>query len=150
MAGKSAVFQYGFLQLVFNGSATNFSLGSTAGTTSLWIGLHTADPGEACSTANEGGYAAYTRVQSARSTAGTTPYGWAVSSGTVGTVSPVGNLDFPAVATTSTGTFSYFTVWPSSNATSTQAVYVGTVSPAINFGNGVTPRITTGSSITED
>jgi len=150
MAGKTAAFQYGLLRNIFSGLTTHTSNLSTAGSTALWVGLHTADPGEAASTAAEGGYAAYTRVQTDRSTAGTTPYGWAVTSGTVATVAPVGNLDFPQVASTTTGTFSYFTIWPTSGATSTQAYYVGSLSPVINWGQNTTPRITTSSSITED
>jgi hypothetical protein len=150
MAGKSAVMQYGLLRAVFSGKFTDTSFATSGGSTALWIGLHTADPGEAASTASEGGYTAYTRAQTDRSTAGTTPYGWAVTSGTVATVAPVGNVDFPQVATTTTGTFSYFSVFPSSAATSTQAYYIGALSPAINWGQNTTPRITTASSITED
>jgi hypothetical protein len=150
MAGKTAVMQYGLLRSIFSGKFTDTSFASSAGSTSLWIGLHTGDPGEAASTASEGGYTAYTRAQTDRSTAGTTPYGWAVTSGTVATVAPVGNVDFPQVATTTTGTFSYFSVFPSSAATSTQAYYIGALSPAINWGQNTTPRITTASSITED
>lgn len=150
MAGKSAVFQYGLLRNVFSGLTTHTSNLSTAGSTALWIGLHTADPGESCSTAAEGGYAAYTRAQTDRSTVGTSPYGWAVTSGTLATVAPIGNVDFPQVATTTTGTFSFFTVWPASDATSTRAYYVGSLSPVINWSQNTTPRITTSSSITED
>ncbi len=150
MAGKSAVFQYGLLRNVFSGLTTHTSNLSTAGSTALWISLHTADPGEAVSTAAEGGYAAYTRAQTDRSTVGTSPYGWAVTSGTLATVAPVGNVDFPQVATTTTGTFSFFAIWPSSGATSTQAYYVGSLSPVINWSQNTTPRITTSSSITED
>ena len=150
MAGKTAVMQYGLLRAIFSGKFTDTSFASSAGSTSLWIGLHTADPGESASTASEGGYTAYTRAQTDRSTAGTTPYGWAVTSGTVATVAPVGNVDFPQVATTTTGTFSYFSVFPSSAATSTQAYYIGSLSPTINWGQNTTPRITTASSITED
>jgi hypothetical protein len=142
--------QYGLLRSIFSGKFTDTSFASSAGSTSLWIGLHTADPGESASTASEGGYTAYTRAQTDRSTAGTTPYGWAVTSGTVATVAPVGNVDFPQVATTTTGTFSYFSVFPSSAATSTQAYYIGSLSPTINWGQNTTPRITTASSITED
>jgi hypothetical protein len=138
------------LRAIFSGKFTDTSFASSAGSTSLWIGLHTADPGESASTASEGGYTAYTRAQTDRSTAGTTPYGWAVTSGTVATVAPVGNVDFPQVATTTTGTFSYFSVFPSSAATATQAYYIGALSPAINWGQNTTPRITTASSITED
>ena len=146
---KTAVFQYGILRNLFSGLSTHTSAFSTAGSTALWVGLHTADPGEAASTAAEGGYAAYTRAQTDRSTVGTTPYGWAVTSGTIATVAPVGNIDFPQVATTSTGTFTYGSIWPSSGATSTQAYYTGALSPSINWGQNTTPRITTSSSITE-
>jgi len=150
MSAKTAVMQYGLLLGVLNGSFAQTSWATSAGSTSVWIGLHTADPGEACSTANEGGYTAYTRAQTDRSTAGTTPYGWSVSSGSSeATAAPVGNVDFPQVATTTTGTFSYFSLWPTSGATSTQAYYYGALSPAINFGQNTTPRITTSSSLTE-
>ena len=149
MSAKTAVMQYGNLRLLFSGLAGNTSWAATAGTTAIWLSLHTADPGEAASTASEGGYAAYARAQTDRSTVGTSPFGWAVSSGTVATVAPVGTVNFPQVATTSTGTFTHCAVWPTSNATSTQAYYYGTISPNINFGQNVTPQITTASSITE-
>ena len=149
MAGKIDKFEYDFMKLTFNGVAIT-NICATAGTTSLWLGLMTADPSETGSTAAEGGYTAYARVQTDRSTQGTTPYGWAVSSGTVASASPVGNVDFPTCATTSTGTFTHFMVFPSSNATASSGYYFGTVTPNINFGSGVTPRLTTESSITED
>lgn len=149
MSAKTAVMQYGLLKAILEGSFANTSWATSGGSTSIWIGLHTADPGEAASTAAEGGYAAYTRAQTDRSTAGTTPYGWSVSSGTVATAAPVGNVDFPQAATTTTGTFSYFSLWPSSAATSTQAYYYGALSPTINFAQNTTPRITTSSSLTE-
>ena len=150
MAGKSAVTQYGVLRLIFNALTTHTSFAATAGTTALWIGIHTADPTDACSTADEGGYAQYTRVQTDRSTVGTSPYGWGVTSGTVATVAPLGVVPFPQNTSTSTGTFTHFTVWPSSDATSTRATYQGTLSPNINFQQNTTPQITTSSSITED
>lgn len=37
-----------------------------------------------------------------------------------------------------------------SGAQASSAIYTGTISPTINFGSGVTPQLTTGSSITED
>lgn len=150
MASKTAVSQYGLLRLIFCGLTTHTSWAATAGSTAIWVSLHTADPGEAASTAAEGGYTAYARAQTDRSTVGTSPFGWAVSSGTLATVAPVGAVTFPQVATTSTGTFTHAAIWPSSNATSTQAIYVATISPNISFGQNVTPQITTASSITED
>lgn len=145
---KLDTFEYDFLRQTFNGFAIS-GISASAGTTQLWAGLHTADPGDTGSTANEGGYAEYARTQINRSTTG-----WAVSSGSAGavaTVSPVANIDFPAQggATTSTGTFTHFTIYTSSSISSSGGLYNGTVTPNINFGAGITPRLTTGSSITE-
>tara|TARA_R110000868_G_scaffold411755_1_gene708891 strand:- start:2739 stop:3188 length:450 start_codon:yes stop_codon:yes gene_type:complete len=149
MAGKIDKFEYDFGRLVFNGVAIT-NVAATAGTTSWWIGLMTADPTETGSTAAEGGYTAYTRVQMDRSTQGTSPFGWAVSSGTVMSASPTGNINFPQVATTSTGTFTHFMLFPSSAAQASSGLYFGTVTPNINFSQNVTPQLTTSSSITED
>ena len=54
------------------------------------------------------------------------------------------------VATTSTGTFTHFATYPTSNGVAADMLYGGTVTPNINFGQNVIPRLTTGSSITED
>jgi len=146
---KSDAFEYNFLRQTFNGTAVS-NVTATGGTTSLWMALCTADPGDAGSTANEGGYAAYARVLTDRSTAAN---GWAVTSGTSAasaSASPVGNVDFPQVATTSTGTFTHFVVYPSSASVAAAGLYNGTVTPNINFSQNVIPRLTTGSSITED
>lgn len=143
---KSDPFEYELLRNVFNGTAIT-NLAATAGTTQLWMGLHTADPGEAGSTAAEGGYAQYARTATQRSTSG-----WAVTSGTsaaTASASPVANIDFPQNTSTSTGTFTHMSIYPSSAASSTAAIYYGTLSPSINFSQNVTPRLTTGSSITE-
>lgn len=147
MSGKSDTYEYDFLRMTFAGKPiTNIS--ATAGTTVVWVGLHTVDPGDAGSTANEGGYAAYTRVAVDRSTAG-----WTVTSGTAGavaTVSPTTAIPFPQVATTSTGTFVSASVYSSSNISSSGMLYFGAITPNINFSQSVTPSITTGSSITEE
>jgi len=149
MAGKSDTFEYNLLRAVFNGVAVS-SLFSTAGTTTLWLGLHTADPTDAASTAAEGGYTQYTRLGCERSTGSS---GFSITSGTsaaVASASPVSNRDFPQNTSTSTGTFTHASVWMSSDGGPAAALYVGTLSPNINFSQNVTPRITTGSSITED
>jgi len=149
MAGKIDKFEYDWARLVFNAVAIT-NVAATAGTTSWWIGLMTADPTETGSTANEGitGYTEYTRIKTDRSSAAST--GWSVTSGTVATVAPVTNIDFPQSLSTSTGTFTHFMIFPSSNAQASSGTYFGTLSPNINVSQNVTPRITTGSSITED
>jgi hypothetical protein len=146
---KSDKFEYDFLRLTFNAVAiTNHS--ATAGTTALWLGLLTGDPTDAGSTATEGGYAAYARRQTDRSTGST---GWTITSGTsnaVASANLVSAVDFAQVATTSTGTFTHFAVYPASGSTAPDSFYVGTLTPVLNFAQNVIPRITTQSSITED
>jgi hypothetical protein len=147
---KTDAFEFNFLKSIFAGTPiTNIS--ASAGTTSWWIGLHTADPGDAGSTANEGGYTEYVRLKTDRSTAAST--GWSVTSGTsaaVASASPVTALNFPQSLSTSTGTFTHFSVNQSSNGVGSSAIYTGTITPNINFSQNVTPSLTTGSSITED
>ena len=150
MAGKSDKFEYDFLRLTFNAIAIT-NIAATAGTTQLWVGLMTADPTDAGSTAAEGGYAAYTRVKTDRSSVAST--GWGVSSGTGAanaSVAPVTNLDFSQNTATTTGTFTHFGVFPSSDAQASSGLYYGTISPNINWSQNTTPRVTTSSSITED
>ena len=87
-----------------------------------------------------------------RSTQGSTPYGWAVTSNATtdpAGASPVGNLDFPENTSTSTGTFTHAVVYIASDSSADDQLYYGTISPNINFSQNVTPRLTTGSSITE-
>ena len=147
MAGKSDTYEYQFLLQTFCGKAID-NISATGGTTQLWAGLHTVDPGDAGSTANEGQYSAYTRIAVDRSTAG-----WTVTSGTgaaVATVSPTSAITFPQVTTIGAQTFVSGSVWTSSNVGSSGMTYFGALNPNIIIGLNVTPIITTGSSITED
>lgn len=150
MAGKSDKFEFDFLSLTFNGKPIT-NIGATVGTTTLWVGLHTADPGDAGSTAAEGGYTQYARTGTDRSTAAAG--GWTVTSGTsaaVASASPNATIAFPQNTTTSTGTFTFASVYSSSSSLGAEALYFGPLTPNINFGQNVTPQVTTGSSITED
>lgn len=143
---KSDKFEYDFLSQTFNGTAIT-NLSATAGTTTLWVALNTADPGDAGSTAAEGGYAQYARTAVERSTSG-----WAVTSGTsaaTASASPVANIDFPQNTSTSTGTFTHMSVYASSSDTAANVLYTGTVTPNIDFSQNVTPRLTTATAITE-
>jgi hypothetical protein len=147
MAGKSDTYEYNFLLMTFCAKAIS-NIDATAGTTQLWAGLHTVDPGDSGSTANEGLYSAYTRIPVDRSTAG-----WTVSSGTgaaLGTVSPTTAIQFPQVTTIGAQTFVSGSVYTSSNIGSSGMLYFGALNPNIVIGLNVTPIITTGSSITED
>lgn len=134
------------LNLVFR--AVNWSLyaDNTATTpqTNIGISLHTADPGDTgTATTSEIAYTSYTRVNVARTTGG-----WSASSG--GSVSPAANIDFPA-GTGGSGTATHF-MTAASNATPPTGAQVqlwsGTVTPNIVCGSGVTPRLTTATTIT--
>jgi hypothetical protein len=121
------------------GDATGLRGSSTAG--SLYVSLHTADPGEAGDqTTSEATYTSYARVAIARSGAGFTV--------TSNSVSPASNVDFPA-GTGGSGTVTHFGIGTASSGAGV-LLYKGTVTPNIVTGNGVTPRLTTATAITED
>jgi hypothetical protein len=63
-------------------------------------------------------------------------------------VSPVANIDF-ANCTAGTNTITYFGVGTASTGAGV-LYYSGTVTPSISVSSGVTPRLTTASTITED
>jgi hypothetical protein len=141
------VTESAILKLVFQAVAwTNYAdNAATSPQTQVGVSLHTADPGEAGdASTSEVTYTSYTRVNVARTTGGWTE--------TSGSVSPVANIDFPA-GTGGSGTASFFAT-AKSNATpptGAQAIlWSGTVTPNIVTGNGVTPRLTTASTITLD
>lgn len=145
MAGFSDTFENDVCKLIFNAVAIGNIADNAAASplSNLWCALHTADPGDTGTQGtNEGGYAAYTRISVAR-----TSGGWAVTNNSV---SPVANIDFPQVATTSTGTFTHASIGVTSASTSAKYLAAGTITPNINFSQNVTPRLTTASSFTLD
>ena len=140
---KSNAFENELLALIFNGTAIA-NLADNAATsplTNLFVSLHTADPGEAGNQeTSETNYTSYARVSVAR-----TSGGWTVSGNSV---SPVASIDFPT-CTAGTSTVTYFAVGSASTGTG-KIFYSGTVTPSIGISSGVTPRLTTASTITED
>lgn len=147
--GKGFNYEGQLLNLLFAAKAIVGVADNTAAAplTGLWCALHATDPSTTGQTGGaEGGYTAYTRVLTTRSTAG-----FSLTSGTSttpATISPVAAINFPQCATTSTGTFAFCSFGSTSSGVG-QIFYVGAISPTINYGNGVTPQISTGSSITE-
>ena len=140
---KGDVFENDLLKLILNGTAiANIAdNAATAPLTNLQISLHTADPGEAgVQTTNEATYTGYARVAVAR-----TSGGWTV---TGASASPVANIDFPA-CTAGSNTITHFAVGTAASGAG-KILYSGTVSPSIAVSAGVTPRLTTASTITED
>jgi len=138
---KSSGTSNSFLKLLFNAVAWANIADNAASSplTNLYVSLHTADPSSGNQTTSEAAYTSYARVAVAR-----TSSGWTVSTNTV---VPVANIDFPA-ATGGTATVTYFAIGTASTGTGS-ILYSGTVSPNISVSNGVTPRLTTASTITE-
>lgn len=140
--GKSLTFDNQFLLLTFNAVAI-VSLADNAASsplTNLYVALHTADPGTSGNqSTSEIAYTGYARVAVAR-----TSGGWAV---TINSCSPVAAISFPA-CTGGSAIATYFSVGYASTGAG-EILYSGTVTPNIGVANGVTPQLTTASTITE-
>jgi len=141
--GKGNTTINNLLKLIFN--ATNWSLIAdntvTSPLTNLYVALHTANPGAGGSqTTSEAAYTSYARVAVARTTGG-----WTASSAQ--STSPVAAITFPAA----TGGSETETYWSIGTLISGAGVilYSGTITPNIVVTNGVTPSLTTASTVTE-
>ena len=144
MAGKSDTFENDILKLIFNATAiANIAdNAASAPLTDLYVALHTADPTDTgVQNASEATYTSYARVAVARTTGG-----WTAS--TVGSTSPVAAITFPA-ATGGSSAVTHFSIGVASSG-ATKVLYAGTVSPTITVTDGITPQLTTSTTITED
>lgn len=142
-ASKGDTFENDGLKLWFNATAiANIAdNAATSPLTDIQMGLHTADPGETgTQTTSEAAYTSYARVAVARTTGG-----WTV---TANSVSPVANISFPQ-ATGGSETITHFHCGTASSGAG-KILYSGTVTPNISVSNGVTPILTTATTITED
>ncbi len=140
--GKSSTFDNDFLKMVFNATpiANIADNAATSPLTNLYVALHTADPTAAgTQSSNEATYTGYARVSVAR-----TSGGWTV---TGASISPVAAITFPA-CTAGTNTITFWSVGVASSG-ATKILYSGAVSPSISVSAGVTPQLTTGSTVTE-
>jgi hypothetical protein len=143
---KGNTFENDLLLLLFNntnianvGDATGVRGSSVAG--SLYLALHTADPGEAGDqTTSEAAYTNYARQAVARSGSGFTVSG--------SSVTLASSVSFPQSGSAGT-TITHFSVGISSSGAG-KILYKGAVSPTIAPTSGVTPQLTTGTTITED
>lgn len=144
---KSNTFENELLLLIFNnidiadiGDAAGLQNSATAG--SLYLSLHTSDPGEAgTQSTNEISYTGYARQAVARSGAGFTVTG--------NSVTLTNNVDFPEMTAGAGGTVTHWAVGKAS-AGATVILYKGTTDPDILISAGVTPRLKQATAITED
>ena len=140
---KSNTFENDLVGLIFNATpiANLADNNLLAPATSLYVALHTTDPGEAGNQAtNEAAYTGYARVAVARDATGFTVAG--------NTVNLTSGINFPT-GTGGSGTATHFSVGMAATGAG-KMLYSGTVSPNIVLGNGITPSLTSASSITED
>lgn len=139
--GINTTFGNALLQLIFN-AVTIANIAQNASSsplTNLYLSLHTADPAVGgTQTSNEAAYTSYARVAVVR-----TSSGWTVSGLTVSLQSTTA---FPA-ATGGSETETYFGVGTASSGTG-ELLGRGTISPSIVVSSGVTPQLTTGTTIT--
>lgn len=141
---KGNVFENDLLKLIFNGTAIALLADNAATTplTSLYLSLHTADPGEAGDqSTSEISYTGYARVAVAR-----TSGGWVVTNNSV---SPAAEIAFPASTGGTGGTASHAAIGTAPTGTG-KVLYKGALTPTIAVANGVTPKIPVTSAITED
>jgi hypothetical protein len=147
---KSDTFENDLLLLIFNntaianiGDAAGLRATTTAG--SLWLSLHTADPGEAgTGVTSETAYTNYARQAVARASGAG---GFTVTTSSVALAS---NADFPSCGATPGGAITHFGIVNTSSGAA-KLLYSGTVTPNITMATGVIPRITTAAGIvTED
>jgi hypothetical protein len=109
--------------------------------TNTYLTLHTADPGEAGDqTTSEIAYTSYARKANAR-----TSGGWSVSAN----VASLAALTSFVAGTGGSGTASYFGVGTASSGAGV-LWGSGAISPTIVTGNGITPQLTTATTITLD
>lgn len=130
------------LLLIFNATTwANVAINATSSPlTNLYVSLHTASPGATGNqTTNEAAYTSYARVAVAR-----TSGGWTV---TTNSVSPAGTIIFPA-ATGGSETETYAGIGSDSTG-SGHLFYFGPITPNIAVVSGVTPELTTSSTVTE-
>lgn len=141
MGSKSNYLENTIVDLIFN-AGTDAKLAANAGTlASLYLSLHTAAIDDtSAQNASECAYGGYGREAVARGTAG-----WTVTNNQAVLAA---NVDF-GQCTSGTETATYFAIGTAASG-ATNVLYWGQISPTIAISAGVTPRLTTGTTISED
>lgn len=143
----SNAFETALLALIFEntnaaniGDATGLRGSTTAG--SLYVSLHTADPGEAgAQNTSEAGYTSYARVAVARSSSGWTTTGNSVVNDAA--------INFPA-ATGGSSTVTHFGIGTDSSGAG-NLLFSGALSSSLAISSGITPSIAAGAlTVTAD
>lgn len=144
MAGFGSTFANDFLKLVLNAVAIA-NLADNAATspiTNTYLSLHTATPASGNQTTSEAAYGSYARVAEQRNNS--TP-GWTIASN----VATLGaNANFPTSTGSPSETETFLGIGKSSSGTG-ELYFYGPLSPTIAVtAAGVTPQVTTSTTIT--
>ncbi len=134
-------FETALLNLIFNntdvagvGDAAGLQNSAAAG--SLYVSLHTADPGEAGEqTTSETAYTNYARVAVARSAAG-----WTVAGNNASNAAAVA---FPACGATG-ATLTYFGIGTDSTGGTGMLLFKGALTSSLAVSSGITPSFAIG------
>lgn len=141
---KGNNFENDLLALIFNATAIANIADNAASSplTSLYVSLHTGDPGEAGNqTTSEAAYTSYARVAVARSGSGWTVSGNAVSNAAL--------VQFPQ-CTGGSETLTHFAVGTAASSTG-KVLYKGALSASLAVSSGIQPQFAIGDlDITED
>lgn len=141
---KSNTFENDWMKLVFNGTAIAGLADNAASgpLTNLYVGLHTADPGEGGDqTTSEATYGSYARVAVARNSGG-----WTVSGNQA---SNTALTQFPQ-CTSGTNTVTHTSIGTASSGTG-KILYSGALSSSLAVSSGIQPQFQAGTIVaTED
>lgn len=140
---KTDAFENDLLALLFNGT-TIAQLADNATSSplaSLYVSMHTADPGETGSqTTSEAAYTGYARIAVSRNSGG-----WTVSGASV---SPTVDVVFP-ISIGGSGTVTHIGIGTASSGAG-KLLYSGAITPNLVVLLGLTPTVESTSIITED
>lgn len=134
---KGNTFENDLLLLIFNATAIANIADNAASSplTSLYVSLHTGDPGEAGNqTTNEAAYTSYARVAVARSGSG-----WTVSGNTV---TNAALIQFPQ-CTGGSETITHFAIGTAASSTG-KLLYKGALSSSLAVSSGIQPQFGAG------
>ena len=130
-------FENDLMKLIFNGTAIANIADNAASSplTSLYVSLHTADPGEAGDqTTSEASYTSYARVAVSRDGTGWTVSGNAVTNAAL--------IQFPQ-ATGGSNTITYFAIGTASSSTG-KLLARGALSSSLSVSSGIQPQFAAG------
>jgi hypothetical protein len=140
--GKGSTFDNDLLKLIFNATPIATIADNAASTplTSLYLSLHTADPGAGGSqTTSEAAYGGYARQPGTRNSSGFTVSG--------ATANLTAAVLFPS-ATSGSETETFAAVGTAVSGAG-KILYRGPISPTLAVSTGVQPQLTTSTQFTE-